>query len=147
MRQVLLALLIASQTSLLLDAQSSQANVSGLVTDAQGAFVVGAELTMRNLSTGSPTTATTNDSGFYAMRALPIGRYTLTVEKAGFKKLVRTNMTLTTGQSLELNLALEVGAVTESISVVATASSIETRSSDVSQLVEAKTCRSATAAA
>lgn len=94
---------------------------------------------MRNLATGTPSTVTSNDSGFYALRALPIGRYTLTVEKAGFKKLVRTNMTLTTGQSLELNLTLEVGAVTESISVVATASSIETRSSDVSQLVEAKT--------
>ena len=119
--------------------QSSQANVSGLVSDAQGAVVVGAEVVIRSAATGVATTVTTNESGLYALRALPIGKYTLSVEKAGFKKLVRTNVALTTGLSLELNLTMEVGAVTESISVVATASSIETRSSDVSQLVEAKT--------
>ncbi|MCX6612161.1 MAG: carboxypeptidase regulatory-like domain-containing protein, partial [Acidobacteria bacterium] len=120
-------------------AQSSQANLSGLVSDGQGAVVVGAQVSIVNAATASTTTVTTNDSGLYAIRALPIGRYTLSVEKPGFKKLVRTNLALTTGQSLELNLTLEVGAVTESISVAATASSIETRSSDVSQLIEAKT--------
>jgi len=120
-------------------AQSAQANISGLVSDPQGAVIAGATVRLANLATGSSTTSTTNDSGLYAVRALPIGRYTLTAEKAGFKKLLSTNIALTTGQSLELNLTLEVGAVTESISVSATASSIETRSSDVSQLIEAKT--------
>lgn len=119
--------------------QSSQANVSGLVSDAQGAVVVGAEVSARSAATGIVTISTTNESGLYALRALPIGRYTLSVEKAGFKKLVRTDLTLTTGQSLELNLTLEVGAVTESISVSAAAAAIETRTSDVSQLVESKT--------
>jgi hypothetical protein len=123
----------------LCSAQSSQANLSGLVSDAQGAVVVGAQVSIVNTATASATTVTTNDSGLYAIRALPIGRYTLSVEKPGFKKLVRTNLALSTGQSLELNLVLDVGAVTESINVAATASSIETRSSDVSQLIEAKT--------
>lgn len=120
-------------------AQSSQANISGLVADSQGAIIVGAQVTARGLANGSTTTVTTNDSGLYALRALPIGAYTLTVEKPGFKKLVRTNLTLSTGQSLELNLTLEIGAVTESINVSTSASSIDTRSSDVSQLVESKT--------
>jgi len=123
----------------LCSAQSSQANLSGLVRDAQGAVIVGAQVIILNTATAASTTVTTNDSGLYAIRALPIGRYTLSVEKPGFKKLVRTNIALSTGQSLELNLTLDVGAVTESISVAATASSIETRSSDVSQLIEAKT--------
>ena len=98
-------------------AQSSQANISGLVADSQGAIIVGAQVTARGLANGSTTTVTTNDSGLYALRALPIGAYTLTVEKPGFKKLVRTNLTLSTSQSLELNLTLEIGAVTESINV------------------------------
>jgi hypothetical protein len=132
-------LLLLFGLSLVALAQSSQANISGLVTDAQGAVVVGAQVSLRAAATGSIVQATTNDSGLYALRALPIGRYTLNVEKAGFKKLVRTDLQLTTGQSLELNLALEVGAVTESISVSAAAAAIETRTSDVSQLVESKT--------
>ena len=119
--------------------QSSQANVSGLISDAQGAVIVGAEVIVRNAATGAASASTTNDSGLYAVRALSIGRYTLSVEKAGFKRLVRTNLQLSTGQSLELNLSLDVGAVTESISITASASSIETRSSDVSQLIESKT--------
>lgn len=134
-RLLLLLLVIPS----LLSAQSSQANISGLVTDSQGATIAGATIAARSLATSSTTTVTTNDSGLYALRALPIGAYLLTVEKPGFKKLVRSGITLTTSQSLELNLTLEVGAVTESIQVSAAATSIETRSSDVSQLVEAKT--------
>ncbi len=137
--KLFLSLLLALSLAPMLLAQSSQANVSGLVTDGQGAVIIGAEVNLRSAATGLLATSTTNDSGFYALRALPIGRYTLTVEKPGFKKLVRTDLNLTTGQSLEFNLTLEVGAVTESISVSAAASSIETRTSDVSQLIEAKT--------
>ena len=81
-------------------AQSSQADISGLVVDSQGAIIVGAQVTARGLANGSTTAVSTNDSGLYALRALPIGAYTLT-----------------TGQSLELNLTLEIGAVTESINV------------------------------
>jgi len=55
-------------------AQSSQANVSGLVTDMQGAVIIGAEINIRSLATGSSTVVSTNESGLYALRALPIGR-------------------------------------------------------------------------
>ena len=72
--------------------QSSQANVSGLISDAQGAVIVGAEVIVRNVATGAASASTTNDSGLYAVRALSIGRYTLSVEKAGFKRLVRTKL-------------------------------------------------------
>lgn len=120
-------------------AQSPQANVTGLITDAQGAAVAGAVVSARSLATSQVATSTTNDSGIYGLRALPIGRYSFTVEKPGFKKAQREGITLTTGQSLELAFTLDIGAVTESISVSAAASAIETRTSDVSQLIEAKT--------
>ena len=87
----------------------TQANISGLVADSQGAIIIVAQVTARGLANGSR---------LYALRALPIGAYTLTVEKPGFEKLVRSNLTLTTSQSLELDLTLEIGAVTESVNVV-----------------------------
>lgn len=120
-------------------AQSPQATVSGTVTDTQGAVVVGANLIALNVATGVETTATTNEAGIYALRFLPIGNYTIKVTHAGFRGYTRQGITLTTGQTLELNIKLEVGAVAETITVSASASILETRTSDVSQLVESKT--------
>lgn len=120
-------------------AQSPEATVSGIVSDNQGAIIVGASVQARNNSTGFVTSVRTNDSGLYLMRALPIGLYTITVEHSGFKKYVRQNLRLTTSQNLELPIALELGAVTESVTISAAAATLETRTSDVSQLVEAKT--------
>ncbi len=120
-------------------AQSPQASISGVVTDAQGAMIVGAEVVATSTSTGVKTAAQTNDSGFYALRFLPIGDYIVSVEHSGFRKFVRQGVVLTTGQSMGLNVSLELGAVTEAINVTAVASALETRTSDVSQLVESRT--------
>jgi hypothetical protein len=123
----------------LLLAQSPQANLAGLVTDPQGATIAGATINARNLATAQVSSTTSNDSGLYALRALPIGLYELTIEKPGFKKAVQKDLRLTTGQSLDLNFVLEVGAVTEAINVSTSVTNLETRTSDVSQLIEAKT--------
>jgi hypothetical protein len=119
--------------------QSSQATVSGTVTDSLGASVPEVELTATNASTNAVFRAQTNSSGFFSLQALPIGVYTISGEKQGFKRFVQSNLTLTTGQQLELNVRLEVGAVAETINVDARAAVLETRTSDQSQLVEAKT--------
>ena len=136
---LLLKVSLALSLAFFLAAQSPEATVSGTVSDNQGAIIVGATVQARNNSTGLTTTVRTNDSGLYLMRALPIGLYTITVEHAGFKKYVRQNLRLTTSQNLELPIALELGAVTESVTINAAAATLETRTSDVSQLVEAKT--------
>jgi len=120
-------------------AQTPQATISGLVTDAQGAVIAGAEVTSTHAGTAARNTVRTNDSGFYSLRNLPIGAYAVTVEHTGFRKYFREGIALTTGQALELNVSLELGAVTESVSVSAQASLLETRNSDVGQLVEGKT--------
>ena len=67
--------------------QSSQANVSGLISDAQGAVIVGAEVIIRNVATGAASASTTNDSGLYAVRALSIGRYTLAAPVATLRTM------------------------------------------------------------
>ena len=119
-------------------AQSPQATISGVVSDAQNAVIVGAEVAAAHTETGVNYAAKTNDSGFYVLRFLPIGEYVVAAEHTGFRRFERRGLTLTTGQSLGLDIRLEVGAITESVSVTAAASTLETRTSDVSSLVESR---------
>jgi len=119
-------------------AQSPQATISGVVSDAQGAVIVGAEVVAANMQTGVKYGAKTNESGFYVLRFLPVGDYVVSAEHTGFRRFERRGLTLTTGQSLGLDVRLEVGAITESVSVTAAASTLETRTSDVSSLVESR---------
>lgn len=119
-------------------AQSPQATISGVVSDAQGAVIVGAEVTAAHTQTGVKYAAKTNEAGFYVLRFLPIGDYVVSVEHTGFRRFERRGLTLTTGQSLGLDIRLDVGAISESVSVTAAASILETRTSDVSSLVESR---------
>jgi hypothetical protein len=129
---VLAALFYAAQ------AQSPTAAITGIVRDSQGAIIPGVEVTATNLATQQKTAYTSNEEGLFSLRQLPIGTYIVEAEKAGFRRFVRQDLVLTTGQNFELDVVLEVGAVSESITVSGTASLLETRTSDVTQLVEAK---------
>lgn len=126
-------------TAFVVAAQSPQANISGTVRDPQGAVVADAEVAAQSVGTSVTTSAKTNQSGFYSLRNLPIGDYTLSVTQPGFRRYQRQGLTLSTGQSLELDITLAVGQVTETVNVTANAQMIETRTSDVSQLVDTKT--------
>ena len=119
-------------------AQSPTATITGIVRDAQGSAIPGVQLNATSLATRQKVTYTTNDDGLFSLRQLPIGQYLVEAEKAGFRRFVRRGLVLTTGQSLELDVTLEVGAVTESVTVSGSATLLETRTSDVAQLVEAK---------
>jgi len=122
----------------LLRGQSNTASISGVVTDAQGAVVPNAKVATTSTATDVHTTTVTNDSGFYSIPNLPIGPYVVTVEHEGFRRFERKDVTLTTGQVLELGVRLELGAVTETVSVTGETTLIETRSSDVTHLIESK---------
>ncbi|MBI1790087.1 MAG: TonB-dependent receptor [Acidobacteria bacterium] len=119
-------------------AQSPQATLGGAVRDAQGAAVPQARVSARNLATGATASVETSALGLYSLRQLAVGAYEIAAEHPGFRRYVRTGITLTTGQSLELDIALEVGSIAESVTVSAAASTLETRTSEVSQLVESK---------
>ena len=127
-------LFIASSTY----AQSNLASVSGVVSDPSGSSMAGATVVIRNIQTDVASTATTNSSGYYDVENLPIGRYTITVEHPGFRRYVRENITLTTGQQLGLDVPLVIGNTTDAVTVTADVPLTETRSSDVSQLFESK---------
>jgi hypothetical protein len=116
----------------------SSASISGAVTDPQGSVIPQAGVVAMNTATGVKSTAVTNGSGFYNIQNLPIGAYTIEVERSGFQKSVHSGITLTTGESLELNVQLAIGSVGQTVSVTSEAPPVETRTADVSQLVESK---------
>ncbi len=106
--------------------QSPEDTVNRIVRDSQGAVVPGVEVMALNPSTGQTTKSRTNDTGLYSLRSLRIGSDVLSVEHPGFKKYERQNLVRGTGQNLELDIALEAGALPESVMVSASAGSLET---------------------
>jgi hypothetical protein len=113
-------------------------SVSGRVTDASGAVVEGAQVTITNQGNNSARTATTNSSGYYSVTNLVPGGYSVTVEKAGFKPVKFAPLTV--AQSLSLDASLAVGAQEQTIEVNgAQVAPIETESAQLSTLVDSKT--------
>src|SRR6266851_1942234 len=94
-----------------------RASIQGVVTDPDGATVSGATLTLTNLETNQKLTATTDGNGIYNFNALPPSKYSLTVEKTGFKKKVLENVGVIPEQANALNVQLEIGEVTQSVTV------------------------------
>ncbi len=105
-------------------AQSSLATVTGVVTDSANAVIPGAVVTISNIDTGVKTEVQTNATGHYTLVSLVPGSYTLDTQAAGFRRFLRTNLELETGQNLRLDMALELGAVTESVTVTSAAPTI-----------------------
>src|SRR5438876_8884219 len=99
--------------------QVNTGSLTGLVTDPQGAVVPGAVVKVKNQATNVETSVTSDSSGYYTFPTLPVGAYTVAVERQGFKKAVQEKVELEVGQKARLDFALEVGAVSESVVVAA----------------------------
>jgi len=121
------------------NAQSStNGNITGTVRDPQGAAVANVEVTFLDEKTGSSRTAKTNDDGFYSAPGLPAGVYSISAAPTGFKKTVATGVQLHVSENLTVNLDLQVGQVTEIVTVTSEAAPVETRSGEVSSLISEK---------
>jgi hypothetical protein len=119
-------------------AQTGTSNITGTVRDTVGAVVPGATVTATNEATGVTSTQTTTDSGVYAFSSLPVGNYTITVEKQGFKTIQKTNNALEVGTPLTVDLGLEVGAVEEKVTIVGGAERLQTANATMGNVVEQK---------
>jgi hypothetical protein len=119
-------------------AQTGTSNITGSVTDSTGAVVPGATVTAKNEATGVTSTQTTTDSGVYAFSALPVGNYTITVEKQGFKTLLKTSNVLEVGTPLKVDVVLEVGSVEEKVTVVGGAEQLNSTNATIGNVVEQK---------
>src|SRR5687768_15340073 len=100
-------------------AQSQAANGSfeGTVSDVQQGVLPGVTVTITNVDTGAERSVISNDAGFYRALLLPLGRYRVVAELQGFKRFEQDGITLQAGQTAVVNLTLEVGAVSETITV------------------------------
>src|SRR5579859_4390814 len=90
---------------------------AGTITDSTGAAVSGAKVTITEQNQNVSRSATTNDSGFYSFPDVPPGIYKLTVEKTGFKTVVRPNLDLPVSNTVHVDLVLQPGSVSETITV------------------------------
>src|SRR5215472_15464314 len=113
--------------------QNLTAVISGTVTDSTGALVPGASVTIVNPETGTTTWhGTTNESGVYRAPALPVGRYNVVAEFQGFKRAEIAGISLTVDQRSTIDVTLEPGAVSESVTVAGqTAGQLSTESSSL----------------
>jgi hypothetical protein len=112
-------------------AQVGTGSLNGTVSDPAGAAVPGATVRVVHDDTGVATTAVTTDAGTYTFPTLPVGPYTIDVEKSGFKKTVRSGVVIATATRSALDLHLEVGQVSESVNVTAEAPLLQSTSSDI----------------
>ncbi len=112
------------------------ATISGVVTDATGAVLSGAQLNVANTATGVKRSATTDAAGRFVTPQLPPGPYEVTVTAPGFETMVRQGITLEIGQEVNLTLPMKVGAVTEQVTVMGEAPLVNTSTSSVSGVVE-----------
>jgi Carboxypeptidase regulatory-like domain len=117
-------------------AQSTNASLSGVVLDAQGAVVPHAEVVAIDTQTGQSHGTTSGENGNYTITDLAIGEYKITASANGFKTLVIPAITLHVDQSASLDLKLEVGAVSEHIVVTTSLPLLNTESSSVGQVVQ-----------
>lgn len=134
-----IALLLAAMLCLTFTpafAQSDAGTITGIVKDASGAVVATAQVTITNESTRFERRVQTNESGFFVAPNLPPGQYTVSVEMAGFKKFMTTGLRLETASQASVNVELQVGQVTESVEVVASAAQLNTESATVGKTVE-----------
>ena len=128
------ALLLFCVAALFGQTTTSQ-EISGLVQDASGSVVPNATVTAKNTETGLTRPSQSNETGFYLISNLPIGTYEVSAEAPGFKKFVTTGAVLTVNSKLAVNVKLEVGNITDSVTVAADAAQVETSTGEVGRLV------------
>ncbi len=116
-------------------AQTGQGILTGSVTDSSGAMIAGVSVTVRNQGTGFLYTGVTTQEGLYRVPYLNVGTYEVTFEAAGFKKLARRDIPIRSTETLRLDVALDVGAVVESVEVSAGAQLLETETATTGHLV------------
>lgn len=119
-------------------AQVDTGAIVGQITDASGSTLPGTKITLREENTGITNLVQTNDGGEFIFSPLKLGTYTLTAEKAGFKTGVQRHIEVTIQSRLKVNIALQIGTVDESVQVNSIAPLLETQTSSLQQLVDAR---------
>jgi hypothetical protein len=116
-------------------AQGTTARVVGTVTESSGGVLPGASVTAVNLATGWQREAITNEQGDYVIANVPVGSYSVAAALTGFKRVVRTPVSLDVDQTARVDLALEIGDVTETVEVQALTPLVNSETSSIGQVI------------
>ena len=115
--------------------QEFRGTITGTVVDVSGAAVPRAEIEVRNIDTSVAATARTNDAGVYTVPFLLPGTYTIKATVTGFKQAVHEHIEVHAGDKVQMDLKLEVGAVTESVNVTAETEQLRTATASMGQTI------------
>ncbi|MFL6303742.1 MAG: carboxypeptidase regulatory-like domain-containing protein [Candidatus Sulfotelmatobacter sp.] len=135
----LLAFLVVAATLQCAWSQEVTASITGTVSDPSGAAVSGATVTATSAERGQNYTATTNDSGLYRIPQLPVGTYSLKIEKQGFAVATRPAFVLTLNQVARVDVAMKVGQTSETVEVSGAAPVMKTETTQVDTIINAAT--------
>src|SRR5262245_18773885 len=139
------SLLIAAFILLLIGAptfgQATRGNLSGLVSDQTGAAVPGAKVTARHVTTNEEFRTSTDAQGAFVFPSVPLGEFTVTIEAPGFKRLAAQGVKLEVGTPAKLNVALEVGQVSDAVEVNGSQEVINTTSPTLTNVINTRQVR------
>src|SRR5579862_2060970 len=135
-RRFVLTLVLLFSASFSLYGQSTYGSISGSVYDPSGAAISDAQVTLTNSSTGEKRVQPTNADGLYTFPNVLVGKYSMDVEKAGFKKTTRNDVVIEVQQSARIDFTLAVGQVSESIEVTSETPLLQPETSSLGQVIE-----------
>lgn len=141
--QTFVVFALMAMFSLAAFAQGTTSRITGIVTDSSGAVVSGATVSLKREGVGTVLTTQTSDSGTYTFDLIQAGTYEVSVEKAGFKKTISTGNAAFVNQPSTVNIVLQAGDVSASVSVVGGAEAVQTSTSgNLGSTVDQKTLES-----
>src|SRR5262252_4939655 len=119
-----------------MSAQTPSGEISGVVSDSNGAVVAGVRITLTNTATNAVREVQSNDSGLYTIPALPPGIYTLKVEKTGFRAVERRNIEVLVGSANRIDVTLEVGEVANTVEIIGGAPVLQSENASIGTVIE-----------
>lgn len=132
---MVLGVALCASSSLVFAQGGTTSTLNGTVVDTSGAVLPGADVSAKHSASAVVTTSVTNTEGAFTIPAMPIGTYVVTVTLQGFKSAVINNVVLTSTQGANVKATLEVGGVTELVTVASSSEIIQTQSTTISSTI------------
>ncbi len=136
LRRLILPLAVVLLSCPVMQGQTTYGLVAGSVTDSAGAAIIGAQVILTNLGTSAKRTQSTVAGGLYSFITVIPGRYSLEMERQGFQHVTRQPIEVQVQQTTQVDVALEVGVVRETMTVTDVTASVQTETSSLGQIVE-----------
>ena len=137
-RKILAVIVLVASVALALEAagQTTTGGITGVVRDPGGALIPGATVTATHQGTNARSTAVSNDLGVYALTGLAVGRHTLVAERDGFRTFQHPDVLVRVNDEVRLDIALQVGAISETLTVSGQARTVDTVTGTLKTVVD-----------